>query len=226
MAGHLHENRKTNRHTNRPGIRPTNREIEVKLRVADVSRMLQKLRSLGARYGGRVLEQNTLYDTPDAALRSRGRLLRIRVETPAVTPGFGSQKRARNNAQRRTILTAKAPARPISSGPFRYKEKLERELVVATPRHWHKILRALGLRPSFRYEKFRSTFRLAHLALELDETPAGAFLELEGQPPAIDRAARALSFTPRDYYRGTYWDVYAAECRRRGRTPRNMLFSR
>jgi adenylate cyclase, class 2 len=230
MAAGRHENRNTNRRTNRTAhrraSRPTNREVEIKLRVTDVQRMLRKLRSLGARYGGRVLEQNTLYDTPDSDFRNRGRLLRVRVETPAPEPDVVPLPRARKIPPTRTILTAKAPARRTSAGPLRYKEKLERELIVSTPRRCHQILRALGLRPGFRYEKFRTTFRLARLALELDETPAGAFLELEGQPLAIDRAARALGFTPRDYYRATYWDVYAAECRRLGRTPRNMLFPR
>jgi adenylate cyclase class 2 len=86
-------------------------------------------------------------------------------------------------------------------------------------------LRAIGLRPSFRYEKYRSTFRLAGLHLDLDETPVGVFLELEGAPRSIDRVARSLGFVPREYINGTYWDLYAADCRRRGRKPANMLFS-
>ncbi len=207
--------------------RSTNREIEVKLRVTEVRRILLALHGLGARYGGRVLERNTLYDTPDSALRSRGRLLRVRLETAAPTPHSESQAHQLKPKipPTRTVITAKAPTRP-TAGLFRYKEKLERELVVTRMRPWYQIMRRLGLRPTFRYEKFRTTFRLHGLALELDETPAGVFLELEGQPLAIDRAARALGFTPRDYYRGTYWDVYAAECRRLGRSPRNMLFPR
>jgi adenylate cyclase class 2 len=80
------------------------------------------------------------------------------------------------------------------------------------------------LRPGFRYEKYRSTFRLPGLHLDLDETPAGVFLELEGSPSAIDRTAKALGYAPRDFVRTTYWDIYAADCRRRGCTPRNMVF--
>ena len=82
------------------------------------------------------------------------------------------------------------------------------------------------MRPTFRYEKFRTAYRLprSRLHLDLDETPVGVFLELEGEPRAIDRAARALGFAPSDYIRGTYWDVYAADCRRRGRIRRNMVF--
>ncbi|MGA8145911.1 MAG: class IV adenylate cyclase [Candidatus Acidiferrales bacterium] len=206
-----------------PAHRHTNREIEVKLRVPDVEIILCELRNLGATCKSRVLERNTLYDTPDSAFRKRGALLRIRIETPAPRSGEPAAGQAG-----RTILTSKAPARPRSPNDRRYKEKLERELVVSnSPSRWHQIFRALGLRPAFRYEKYRTTFRLRslpNLAFDLDETPAGTFLELEGAPKFIDRAARALGFAPRDYYRGTYWDVYAADCRRRGRTPRNMVF--
>jgi adenylate cyclase, class 2 len=204
-----------------PARRPTNREIEIKLRVTDVHATLQKLHALGARYESRVLERNTLYDTPDSDFRNRGSLLRIRVEFPAPGTGLRAARRPL-----RTILTSKAPSgRPARKNPRRYKEKLERELFLRdSPARWDQILRTLGLRPGFRYEKYRTTFRLPSLALELDETPAGTYLELEGTPRAIDRAARALGYSPGDYYRGTYWDVYTADCRRRGRTPRNMLF--
>jgi adenylate cyclase class IV len=209
--------------------RRTNREIEVKLRVADVPHMLRKLKYLGARYESRVLERNTLYDTPDSDFRRRGALLRVRVEKPSPRPGSSESRRPHGRgAGPRTILTSKFTAAPRSARRRRYKEKLEREVLVpGSPAHLDRAFRSLGLRRGFRYDKFRSTFRLLRLpglAIELDETPAGAFLELEGRPRAIDHTARALGYTPRDYYRGSYWDVYVAECRRRGLAPRNMVF--
>jgi adenylate cyclase class 2 len=193
----------------------TVREIEIKLRVFDLPGLIRRLRRLRCDCDGRVLERNTLYDTPESDLRRLGRLLRLRIETPApssLVPG----------ARRRIVVTSKVPA-PLAYGS-RYKEKLEREADLRSLRGWPSILGSLGLRPSFRYEKYRTTFRLPGLHLDLDETPVGVFLELEGAPRAIDRVARTLGFRPRDYVRGTYWDLYAAECRRRGRTPRNMLF--
>ena len=190
--------------------------------------MLRKLKNLGARYESRVLERNTLYDTPASDFRRRGVLLRIRAETPPPRAGYQSPNVVSRSANPRTILTSKAPAALRSARDRRYKEKLERELVVpGSPTRWDRELRSLGLRPGFRYDKIRSTFRLSRLpglAIELDETPAGTFLELEGLPRAIDRAARALGYSSRDYYSGTYWDVYVADCRRRGITPRNMVF--
>jgi adenylate cyclase, class 2 len=198
----------------------TYREVEIKLRVADASAMLRRLGSLGGTSHGRVLEQNTLYDTPESDFRSRGRLLRLRIETPSPGPG-----------PVRAVLTAKAPTPVAGAGDSRhsksrFKERLERELVVHDSSRWPSIFRPLGLRPGFRYEKYRSQFRLPGVHVYLDETPAGNFLELEGAPRAIDRVAKALGFTRLEYFRGTYWDVYAADCRRRGLVPRNMLFVR
>jgi adenylate cyclase, class 2 len=198
-----------------PARRPTFRETEIKLRVADLAVMIRKISRLRAGCSGRVLERNALFDTPDEDLRRRGRLLRLRVETSApsrLIPG----------GLPRTVITSKSPA-PASAGS-RYKEKLERELVVKSRRGWPATMRSLGFRPGFRYEKFRTTFRLPGLHLDLDETPVGVFLEIEGAPASIDRVARALGFSPRDYIRTTYWGLYAAECRRRGQIPRNMLF--
>ena len=205
--------------------RATNREIEIKLRILDLPALLQGLGRIRASFQGRVFEQNTIYDTPDSGFRKTGRLLRLRLETPASLDTWKPGVRPKSHPQR-AILTAKAPPDPNSraSSPSHYKERLEREVVVSDPRQWPRMLRSLGVHPSFIYEKFRATFTLPGLHLEVDETPAGTFLELEGSPRRIDRAARALGFSSGDCFRGTYWDVYAADCRRRGLPLENMVF--
>jgi adenylate cyclase, class 2 len=189
------------------------------LPIDDVRDLVRRLRRIGARNRGRVLEQNTLYDTPASDFRVRGRLVRLRMETSP-------------SGKRRALMTSKAPAPPerLGAARSRYKERLEREVLVRDPIRADRLLRSLGLRPGFRYEKYRTSFRmqgrLAGLHLDLDETPVGVFLELEGWPAAIDRVARRLGFGPHDYIRGTYWDVNGAACRRTGRKPGNMLFAR
>jgi adenylate cyclase class 2 len=195
----------------------TVREIEIKLRVPDVPTMIRDLRRLGATLHGRVLERNTVYDTLDEDFRSRHRLLRLRIETPAPSDAV-------QGGRARAVVTSKS--RPSPSAGRRYKENLEREASLRHWRTWPAILRYLGLRPRFRYEKYRTAFRVPGLHLDLDETPAGDFLELEGAPRAIDRVARTLGYSPRDYIRDTYWDLFQAECRRRGYFPKNMLFQR
>jgi len=64
------------------------------------------------------------------------------------------------------------------------------------------------------------------LLIELDETPIGAFLELEGPASAIDRAAKALGFEKRHYILANYMVLYRESCRRRGQEPRDMLFAK
>ena len=197
-------------------------EIEIKLRVIDIPALLRCLNRIGAVSRGRVFEQNTLYDTPEGAFRRSGCLLRIRTETPAAARGLAAGRVG-------AVLTFKAPPTPQPSGRSRshrprYKERLETEVRVGAYASWPRILRSIGLQPAFRYEKFRSSFRLGQLHLDLDETPAGDFLELEGSPRLIDRTAGALGYTPHDYFTGTYWDLYVADCRRRGLSPKNMVF--
>jgi adenylate cyclase class 2 len=194
---------------------PTARETEIKLRVADLDGLIRRLCGIRWHCIGRVLEQNALYDTADSDLRRRGRLLRVRIETPAPSHMV-------RGGLRRAWIISKSPV--PGTGPSRYKEKLEREAVLPSVRGLNATLASLGLRRGFRYEKYRTSLRLPGLHLDLDETPVGVFLEIEGRPKAIDRVASALGFSPGDYLRSTYWDLYAAECRRQGRVARNMLF--
>ena len=76
--------------------------------------------ALGAKLHGRVLEQNTLYDTPDSDFRS-----------PAACCGCASRPRRPRSSlpggARCAILTSKAPF-PNPAARSRYKERLEREL--------------------------------------------------------------------------------------------------
>ncbi|MGA9570076.1 MAG: class IV adenylate cyclase [Candidatus Acidiferrales bacterium] len=199
----------------------TNPEIEIKLRITDIPELLHKIKKLHVIPQPRLREQNILYDTPQSHLRRRKMLLRLRIETPA------NHHAPANPAKERVILTSKAPPQPRRNNrPSRYKIRAEREQVASiSSRQCAKALTSLGFRPAFRYDKFRTTFRLQDLHLDLDETPAGVYLELEGTPKAIDRAAKALGFAKEQYLRATYWDLYVAACRRRGTEPKNMLFS-
>jgi adenylate cyclase class 2 len=206
-----------------PQPRKTHAEIEIKLPVTDLAAAIRAIEVLGAVSHGRVFESNTLYDTPHSDLRLRGHLLRVRGEFTA--PGT---RRIHSPSVRRVVLTSKAPSRQRRAPKKRprYKERAEREVVAPhDARDWRATLTALGFQPKFRYEKFRTSFSLRGLHLDLDETPLGTFLELEGHPAAIDRVARALRYPPSAYIRATYWDVYAADCRRRGRPIKNMVFS-
>ena len=113
----------------------------------------------------------------------------------------------------------------------RHKVREEIETVVGDDGELGKIFAGLGMRESFHYEKYRTTFRMpasqrwaAGLLIELDETPIGTFVELEGTAKAIDRAARALGFSKNAYIVTNYLRLYAEECARRGEKVGDMVF--
>jgi adenylate cyclase class 2 len=216
----------------------SNRETEIKLRVEDKAALLRTLRRLGAKQiVPRTYESNTIYDTRASRLRARGQLLRVRVNRPSP-----SRPDARDRTE--VLVTFKrgvrraSPARPASrpAGTARYKVREEIEFTVGAPRKapglvegdLTSIFAALGLRPVFRYAKYRTTYtlpKLRRIVIEIDETPIGCYLELEGAPAAIDRAARQLGYLPRDYIIQSYAALYAAYCRRSRRKFADMLFT-
>ena len=210
------------------------REIEIKLHVADLNALRNQLRRLGAKATPRRFERNILYDTPASELRETGRLLRIRIETPAsgrrssATPRK-TRSSARSHAHPRGILTYKAPVSPgiQAESSLRYKERKEIEIEYHPAENLETILAAIGLRSGFRYDKFRTSYRLRRfpgLHLDLDETPLGNYLELEGSPAAIDRAALLLGFSPQEYITASYWDLHVADSRGRNVTPGDLVF--
>jgi adenylate cyclase, class 2 len=200
----------------RPKLKSGN-EVEIKLAVNDISALRKQLARAKAKFHRRVHEHNTLFDTVSTSIRRSGRVIRLRIETPV------SESR-RPNGKIRAILTCKAPVARSATTPSRYKVRLEREMILATHSNFRAQLESLGFRPRFRYEKYRTTYLLPDLHIELDETPVGTYLELEGSPQAIERGALRLGFTPADYRTDTYWGVYVADCKRRGVRPTNMLF--
>jgi adenylate cyclase class 2 len=201
------------------------KEREIKLRIADLAALRRALRKLGARVvKPRLHERNVLFDTPERSLASREQLLRIRTELPV--------GRARKGGPRSPVTFKRPAVIPGSSKrDERHKVREEIELEISDAKALAMIFEGLGMRSWFEYEKFRTTFRLPAsnawakgLLIELDETPIGVFLELEGPAHAIDRAAKALGFETRDYVLANYMMVYREYCRSRGEEPRDMLF--
>jgi adenylate cyclase, class 2 len=213
-------------------------ETEIKLRIEDVRALRRTLKRMGAQLvgpgRGRVHEMNLIFDTPQGGLAKHGQLLRIRTETPE----SGKRGKAGKGAPR-VVLTFKSPPEELAMGEAgpavrdrRYKVRQEIEVVLTDAAGLQKIFEGLGLRGWFRYEKYRTTYRLPvrmkwaqGLLLELDETPVGMFLELEGPGEAIDRAAKELGHGPKDYILKNYLVLYVEDCRRKGVPAGDMVFS-
>ena len=181
-------------------------EIEIKLRLnGNLNEIRRALRDQGFRVSkSRVFESNVLLDTPNRALRSHGKLIRVR----------------RVGAHH--LLTYKGP-----SEQGKYKKRHEIEIPLPDSFGLEQILNEIGYHPIFRYEKFRTEYtkRPATGKVLLDETPIGNYLEIEGSPRWIDRTARLLGFSADDYITRSYGYLYLAYCRERRTEPAHMLFS-
>lgn len=202
-----------------------NREIEVKIRIADAAGLMVRLKALSARKVRSVFEENVLFDTKDEAFREREAILRLRREVPVSQIGRWASRRAKRTGE--GILTFKGLLKRKSAGGERYKEREEIEFRIQNAKRLEGVLRRIGMRTWFRYEKYRSEYRSRRfpgLKLDLDQTPMGIFLELEGPRREIQRAARALGHSSREYITASYLELYAAECARRGSKLGNMTF--
>jgi adenylate cyclase, class 2 len=202
-----------------------NREVEVKLQVRDLEKLLADLKRLGAKKIARLYEHNTLFDTEDGRLRQRHAILRIRRERQARS---GSKSNANRGKDAPTALLTFKGLLPGQTGAAgKYKEREEIECRIPDAPQFTRLLAGVGLCPWFQYEKYRTKYRTPaypSLHIDLDETPIGVFLELEGPRRAIDRAARVLGYAVRDYITDSYLALYRAECSRKGVTPADMLF--
>jgi adenylate cyclase, class 2 len=211
-------------------------EIEIKLAIRDGKGLQRALKRLGAKPANpkapRMHEMNVIFDTPDGGLAKHGQLLRIRTETPAQ-----AKKGSKSRIPARTLLTFKSPPEELAigyvgpGGDRRHKVREEIETELTDGATMQRIFEGLGLRGWFRYEKFRTTYVLPKrhgwakgLLIEVDETPIGTFVELEGQAMAIDRAAKELGYSTRDYVLKNYLVLYVEECKRSGVEPKDMLF--
>lgn len=153
-------------------------EIEVKFRVENMQKLEEKVRSLGFRaITSRTFERNTLYDTPDRKLRAQQSILRIRK--------YGDT----------WLLTHKCLPRDYDSGA-RHKHRIETETEIADGDALGAVFVQLGYQPVFIYEKWRAEFSDGSGHCVLDETPIGAFAELEGAGEWIDAISSKLGVNP------------------------------
>jgi adenylate cyclase class 2 len=179
-------------------------ETEIKLAVPDVAAARKLLRATGFKVSRRrVFESNLIFDTPRLTLRRASTLLRLR--------------------QAGGLVTVTYKGKPLVG---KHKSREELELTVGDPATMDAIFERLGYRPVFRYDKYRTEYRLDRGAgmATLDETPVGTYLELEGSPAWIDRLARRMGFDEQDYITASYARLYLEWCRKKRVKAANMVF--
>ncbi|MDD5562180.1 MAG: class IV adenylate cyclase [Thermoanaerobaculaceae bacterium] len=179
-------------------------EQEMKIPVPTLTPIRQRLAEAGARrLHPQLHEGNWVLDDPSHTLAAAGRLLRVR--------------RAGDTA----ALTVKEPG-TFAGG---IKSRVELETAVGSAEQALAILAALGFVPVRRYEKRREGWSLGGVTVALDETPMGAFVELEGESPLLEPAAVELGLDPRAAVRGTYLDLWAAFRAAHPGAPEDMVFA-
>jgi adenylate cyclase class 2 len=187
------------------------RETEIKLPARDRTQ-LGRLAQLGFKVlRARHFESNYLFDFPDLRLRRCRCLLRLRF------------------ADGEDRLTFKGP--PL--GSCRYKSRREIEVRVEDGVLLIEVLKSLGLKQTFIYEKYRTIYAEGGKAdfhglrqVTFDETPIGNYLELEGPEGWIDEIATRLGYSRRDYIASSYLALYVQKRREEGKKPGNMVFKR
>jgi adenylate cyclase, class 2 len=178
-------------------------EVEIKFPINDLKSLETALRRNGfRRVGKRAHEMNVLYDFPDRRLRKRGELLRLREYAGTWT------------------LTHKAKA--IYG---RHKRRHEAEVDISDGHIFADIVQSLGMRESFRYEKFRTKWSDGTGEVVLDETPIGNVGEIEGPARWIDRTARTLGVKRTDYSTQSYAELFFEWKRQTGSTAQDMTFA-
>jgi len=186
------------------------RETEIKLLARDRKQLGKRLSHLGFKVlKARHFESNYLFDFPDLRLRRSGCLLRLRF-------AHGEDR-----------LTFKGP----SLRRRWYETRREIETRVEEGVLLREVLKNLGLKQVFIYEKYRTIYAEGNKAdfhglpqVAHDETPIGNYLELEGPEKWIDQVATRLGYSRQDYNSSSYLALYYQKCQEEGKTPGNMVF--
>jgi adenylate cyclase class 2 len=181
---------------------PATLEREIKLRFDSVDAARDAVLTIGATpLRARRLQDDSLLDTDEGTLRRRRCALRVRVESG------------------RSLITFKGPVHPST---VTLREELE--TFVGDGPLLLRILNDLGYHVWFRYEKYREEFSLGNVIVAVDETPVGAFVEIEGCDGGIAAAAESLGRGPADYLFDSYRALFARYCEEHGQPGTDMLF--
>lgn len=182
-------------------------ETEVKFRVENFQQLEVQLRSLGFRaVTPRTFECNTLYDTVDRRLRAKQSILRIRR--------YGD----------RWLLTHKCLPQDHDPGA-RHKRRVETETEITDGDALGVIFTQLGYQPVFVYEKWRAEYADAVGHCVLDETPIGAFAELEGPEEWIDSVSTSLGLDAASLLTLSYGRLFDRWREETGSAARDMTFA-
>jgi len=184
-------------------------EIEMKLKVEHLAPVRDRLRALGARHVGEVMETNTFFDTPDRALLASDCGLRLRHSRDGATK------------QEKLVVTYKGPR-----GEGQVKKREEIEVGVDRADAAEEMMERLGYVRQLSFEKRRETWRLDKCTVELDTLPElGSFVEIECPSEAdVMRIREKLGLADVPAVTPTYADIVSHHLSDRGHRETTLKF--
>lgn len=178
-------------------------EREIKLRYSSAAEAREAVLAAGATpLRGRRLQEDFLLDTEDETLRRRRCVLRVRLEAG------------------KSRITFKGP---VQVSPMKLREEVE--TVVGDGEVLLRVFEELGLHVWFRYQKYREEFAAEDVIVAVDETPVGAFVEVEGGEQGIERMVTQMGLDPSAYIVDSYRALFLKHRAEAGLTGNDMVFA-
>ncbi|KKQ97495.1 MAG: Adenylyl cyclase CyaB [Candidatus Woesebacteria bacterium GW2011_GWB1_39_12] len=155
-----------------------NREIEIKLAIDSMEKVITKLKEVGAKYLGVVKQNDILWDYSEEGktFDVLDQALRLRIE--------------KDKKGEKAILTFKGTPHIDKSGT---KSRDEFNSEVSNPNSVIKILKYIGFYEAVHLVKRRRVFSLDNVECVIDELKFGNYMELEGSKKDIDKLMRRLN---------------------------------
>lgn len=185
-------------------------EIEAKMKLDDVSALVEAIAARGGSPIGQYLEENAFFDTEDRALLAADEGLRLRVSTNVDT-------RAEH-----VSITHKGSNR---HGSLKCRE--ETEVSVGRATDAARLLEHLGYVKILMFQKKRISYRLEGCRIEIDEVPnLGHFVEIEGHGEGqVMRVREMLGLSEKPLIKASYAAMLFAWMQERGGSDGRIVFS-
>jgi len=179
-------------------------EVEVKIRARSAAEARRRILTAGGiEIRPRHFEDNRILDTPSGDLAARRALLRVR-----------------STSDGRGWVTFKEKV----GEDTRAKVRDEWESEVSSAEALAAILERAGFVVSYRYQKYRTVFRAGGATIDLDETPMGCFIEIEGSEESLDAMTKVLGAGEADRIVEDYRTLWYAWLAGQGRPESDMVF--
>jgi adenylate cyclase class 2 len=175
-------------------------ETEIKFKIDSLHEVKRKIKGRGGIYESSFFEDNIVFDDENGTLFKKTYLLRLRKCD-------------------RITLTAK---KPIEKDQYKVME--EHEVEVSDFEKTIGILNLLGYHKVFRYQKMRETFAFNETKVNLDDTPIGNYIEIEGEKKDIEQSVKLLGLDMNRGISKNYLELYREYCKETGKEPSDMVF--